>query len=138
MPIFGACSRKVPQKVLTTFSFLGAKRMAHLVRLTAVNTCLVVAARPQSALGRTTSLKRKRNSLKVKAVSDFKSNIDIFNLEIVSAVLKLNMLLRIFRGHSNILLSKVPDVILSIRQRQQQNAVLASYVIWACFVKCEN
>ena len=101
----------MPQKVLTTFSFLGAKRMAHLVRLTAVNTCLVVAARPQSALGRTTSLKGNRYSLKVKALTDFKSNIDIFNREIASAVLKVNMLLRIFRGqelfHSNILLSKV-------------------------------
>ena len=36
-------------------------------------------------------------SLKVKALLDFKSNIDVFNREIASAVLKVNML-RIFRS----------------------------------------
>merc|ERR1719228_2155694 len=56
MPILGACSRKVVQKFFTTFSFLGANRTAHLVKLTAVNTFFVVAARPQSAFGRTVSL----------------------------------------------------------------------------------
>ena len=63
-------------------------------------------------------------SLKVKALLDFKSNIDVFNREIASAVLKVNML-RIFRSqkvfHSNVLISKVPEGTFVYKAKYQCN-----------------